>query len=209
MKKAMFLVVLAVLLVSLFGWAAPVLADDGENFRRAGQKVLAEKEQILLGKKVAIETFVTQIAEDRVVTGDEMIALNKAIDDFARAKVEADSYLKFYNLSTKTALEKELVDVVKQYYVHDSIFWHDRYGKTRGYFVGLTAHDVIVEKSGPIILWGQIILMILIIIASALTVLCVLAGIAGVGSSGDNVYCFFLAMLFCIISIVITIGLLF
>jgi len=85
MRKILFLAVLAVILAALFAAVIPVMADD-DNTAKAGQRVLAQKEKILQEKKANIGAFVVEMATDRVITGDEMVALNKTVDDFTKPK---------------------------------------------------------------------------------------------------------------------------
>lgn len=161
MKRRIFLAVLVVLAaVFLFGWAVPVLADGGDNFRKAGQEVLAEKERLLVERKTLIEEFVEMTLADGVATGKEMLILNKLVDDFWKVKREANRSLKFYGLQTSTVLLSGLDGAVKNYYEYDGFFRNDDYGNTRAYFVRLIGHDVVVEKSGFTIAGGQLVTVI-------------------------------------------------
>lgn len=172
MKRLLFFAVLGVLFVSLFGWVAPALADEGDNFKKAGQKVLQEKELVLEEKKAAINTFVAEIAADGLITGDEMIALKAAVDDFTRTKTEADAYLKFYSLKTSAVLDDNLVKMVGGYFVMSSLFKKDKTGNARSYFVGLTGLDVTVKKTGPVLAGPEITAIIL----AGICLACVIVG---------------------------------
>src|SRR3989344_2540916 len=108
--------VMALLIVAFtFSSALPAYAEDG-NFAKAGQKVLELKEGVLNAKKAVIERSVQVFAEDRVITAEEVFALNTAIDDFNRTKENADRDLNFYGLKTSVVLNEALVKAVKVHY---------------------------------------------------------------------------------------------
>lgn len=163
MKKVLFLAVLAVV-VALAVTPVVAVANGGDNFQKAGQKVLREKERLLMEQEAAIRWLIGEVVRDRVVTGDEMIALNKEIDYFGQLKISADKELEFYGLITTTELEEEMVRVVKGYYKITRFHRSDALGLVRLWFVNLVGEDVEVEKSGIEIAGGQIILIVCLLV---------------------------------------------
>jgi len=161
--KKLFWMVMALLIVAFtFSSALPAYAEDG-NFAQAGQKVLELKEGVLNAKKAVIERSVQVFAEDRVITAEEVFALNTAIDDFNRTKENADRDLNFYGLKTSVVLNEALVKAVKVHYFDGHYLNKRDDGAVKTFFVRLTGDDVRVE-GGMMIRGGEIFLIIIIAI---------------------------------------------
>lgn len=121
-----------------------------------------------------IDDFISWAVEDRVVTGDEMIALNRMVDNFSWAKSEADGDLKFYKLSTETILDEKMVGAVKDYYNMPALSRHDDRGTAKAYFVKLIGEDVVVGSYFMIDI-GQMFLIFFGVELFFLFVVCMLA----------------------------------
>ena len=162
--KKLFWMVMALLIVAFtFSSALPAYAEDG-NFAQAGQKVLELKEGVLNAKKAVIERSVQVFAEDRVITAEEVFALNTAIDDFNRTKENADRDLNFYGLKTSVVLNEALVKAVKVHYFDGHYLNKRDDGAVKTFFVRLTGDDVRVEGGMMIRGGGRFLIIIISII---------------------------------------------
>jgi len=151
MKKKFILgLVLGLVLSALF---APIaaLADDGENFEKAGQQALQEREESLITMKNGIEFLVQEIAEDRVVTKDEMIVLWKEVRVFNQLKERYNEELVIYGKETSTTLDEGYKEAVQVYIDRSLLFKRDDgQGTVRAFFATKTGQDVVVEKGAAI-----------------------------------------------------------
>ncbi len=151
----------------LLAAAGSVMADGEANFKKAGQQVLAEKERLLAEKRDVVFVLASQVAVDQTVTGSEMRALQKGIEDFNRDKTAANDYLKFYALATSVVLPDELARAVERYWVSIGFFARDKNAMVKTYLVRLTGRDVVVQNHGPVNGPLQLFLMVM---AASLTI---------------------------------------
>jgi len=142
----MFVVVLMVLLAVIFCGTLSVLADDGENLKKAGQQALQERDGVLTEKKTALEMFVQQAAEDRVISVSEMITLRNMVYDFDSTKRTFDEELKIYSLKTTVEEKEGCTRVVDIYFGSNVLFKEDPNGDIRKFFAAESGFDVKVQR---------------------------------------------------------------
>ncbi|MFH1424039.1 MAG: hypothetical protein ABIG29_03780 [Candidatus Nealsonbacteria bacterium] len=152
--KKLFWGAMALLMIAfvLFG-ALPVLADDGDNFKKAGLQAFQEREELLSEKKAEITAWIQTITDDREVTKDEMSVFNDKVRDFERARIGADEYLKLYELKTSIELDEQLSEAAKGYFKHNALIKKDDGEEAKRYFAQATGRDVVVQNG--IVVWDK------------------------------------------------------
>lgn len=171
MKKLLFGMVLALLLVSL---VAPLtaVADDGDNFEKAGQQALQEREEVLIKEEARLEQIVQVLAADRVVIKDEMLALRNEVERFNDLKERYDKELELYGLKTSTALNEGYKKAIDAYIVRHFLFKRDDGQETvRAFFATETGQDVVVER-GAVIDGFNIFIMLIAAVLLLVTIVC-------------------------------------
>ena len=79
---------------------------NGENFEKAGQQALQEREEVLIKEKARLEFIVQILAEDRIVTTIEMIDLQNEVKVFNDLKERYDKELELYKKKTSTTRKR-------------------------------------------------------------------------------------------------------
>lgn len=171
MKKLLFGMVLSLMVVFLLGGALLVFADDGENFEKAGQQALEEREEVLIEEKTRLERIVQVIAEDRVITTDEMIALRNEVKIFNQLKERYDKELELYGKKTSTALGEGYGEAIYAYIEYHTLFKQDDPEETvRAFFATETGQDVEVKRGAAVCGGACVAFMVATIISFVLTI---------------------------------------
>jgi len=164
--KRFLLVVLGVVVLMMA--LSPVLVAKDENFDRAGQRALAEWEEILLEKQEEVQTLISRVAAERVATRADMFQLKVLVDNFQAFKKEADAHLQLYGLETATALDVGLKEAISNYFGSPPVLFKGDHGdQMRGYLARVTGQDIVVEggaiwdRSSILLLVGAIIAFVI------------------------------------------------
>ena len=128
-----------------------------ENFQKAGQAELAEREAILQQEKAEIEEFFDSIANDAIISGLEMKAIKQMVGEFDREQKQYNKDLEFYGLKTTVEIFPVIRKHLEIYFDFqkgdpDRLYYRD--GKSqeiRRYFVEKMGWDIKVEKSDNLV----------------------------------------------------------
>lgn len=179
MKKMFWGAIAVLVMVSLFFGSLSALAAGNDNLTKAGQQALQEREEALIVKRAEIDSYIQQISADGVVTKNEMVALWGKVDDFSRAKEEADSRLMIYGLETLTDLDKELQEVIYIYANDHTLIKRGNVDRFRIFFASRSGQDVIIK--GGIVLKGTELTLIAIALLGTLLIILWIKGKAQEG----------------------------
>jgi len=160
LKKLFWGATVLLMIASVLFSALPALADDGDNFRKAGKQALQEREEVLIVKKAGIDSYIQQAGGDRLVTKKEMLVLWDKVDDFFSAKRKFDNYLVFYKLKTLTDLDKGIVEAVDTFSMAHLLMKSDRGDMIKTLFISRSGQDVIVE-GGMVVKTGEFIAIVI------------------------------------------------
>lgn len=180
-----------VFLISFVFLGLVVLAQTpGENFQKAGQAELFNKETALLQKKAEIEDFFNKMVYDtvdkfdHVVSAEEMKTLNKMVKYFDSLQYNYNKDLEFYQLRTATEIPSIIRGLLNVYFGisekrnSDELNHADNTSQDiRRYFTEKTGYNIIVEKSKDY--WARVPLGVLAGVITAIVVMAVLVLIAG------------------------------
>lgn len=153
MRKCLIVGFSLLIFIVFAGQAQTTMMD---NFKKAGEELLAKSNKELLKEKKKIDNYVKEMPKDSYISAKELRKLSKMINKFAEKKGELNEKLRIFSLSTSIEIDPRYTKIINVYrsYFKD----HEEY--IRKFFIGVSGHNVNVEDVRKDFVFGVVMLII-------------------------------------------------
>jgi len=147
MKKKILIFLITFVFLGVLFYAQEEQQVLEKNFQKAGEEELIKKENDLLQQKTEIEEFFYAMADDAIISNEEMKTLRTMVKEFDEIQKKFNEQLSFYKLRVAIEFSLPVYEILSVYFNQkDSFDYGDNQNQDiRYFFVKLTGKDISVE----------------------------------------------------------------